>query len=242
MQNVIDDVAAVGALGTAAGLGLRSLVRSPAVRFARMSGLSIAAPGAAAWVTDFLNAAYYQRPLDERAVDDLRLAYAILATRWQRAGYRRLRAADVVPFHRAFGRDRFVAGADSARGTLNREQLLAGATRLHGAWFPSAYADDARRAWGLAFPSREERDAYDPAARLRAGRSRDRPGTPTTPSPSPGPTPCYGWSRVRRPGRTTPRNWDVSRRYARVVSWVRPSRSTSWRASCRARRCPRAAT
>jgi len=169
MQNVIDDVAAVGALGTAAVLGLRSLVRSPTVRFARMSGLSIAAPGAAAWVTDFLNAAYYQRPLHERAVDDLRLAYAILVTRWQRTGYRCLRAADVVPFHRAFGRDRFVVVAGSARGTLNREQLLEGAARLHGDWFPSAYADDARRAWGLAFPSREERDAYDPAARLRAG-------------------------------------------------------------------------
>jgi len=169
MQNVIDDVAAVGALGTAVGLGLRSLARSPVVRFARMSGLSIAAPGAAAWVTDFLNAAYYQRPPDERAVDDLRLAYAILATRWQRAGYRRLRAADVVPFHRAFGRDRFVDDAGSARGTLNREQLLEGAARLHGDWFPSGYADDARRAWGIAFPSLEERDAYDPAARLRAG-------------------------------------------------------------------------
>ncbi len=169
MQNMIDDVAAVGALGTAAGLGLRSLVRSPAVRFARMSGLSIAAPGAAAWVTDFLNAAYYQRPPDERAVDDLRLAYAILATRWQRGGYCRLRAADVVPFHRAFGHDRFLVATGSARGTLSREQLLEGATRLHGSWFPSAYADDARRAWGIAFPSREERDAYDPAARLRAG-------------------------------------------------------------------------
>ena len=31
------------------------------IRFARMAGSTIAAPGAAGWVTDFLNAAYYAR-------------------------------------------------------------------------------------------------------------------------------------------------------------------------------------
>ena len=46
------------------------------IRFARMAGSSIAAPGAIAWVTDFLNAAYYARADDERDVDDLRLATA----------------------------------------------------------------------------------------------------------------------------------------------------------------------
>ena len=33
-----------------------------AVRFARIAGTSMAAPDAAPWVTDFLNAAYYARP------------------------------------------------------------------------------------------------------------------------------------------------------------------------------------
>ena len=46
------------------------------LRFARMTGSSIAARNAAAWVTDFLNAAYYRRPADERDVDDLRLAFS----------------------------------------------------------------------------------------------------------------------------------------------------------------------
>ena len=34
------------------------------VGFAKMAGSSIAGPDAAAWVTDFLNAAYYRRPLE----------------------------------------------------------------------------------------------------------------------------------------------------------------------------------
>jgi hypothetical protein len=32
------------------------------LRFARMAGSSIAAPGAAPWLTDLRNAAYYARP------------------------------------------------------------------------------------------------------------------------------------------------------------------------------------
>ena len=55
-----------------------------AVRFARMAGTSIAAPDAAPWVTDFLNAAYYARPEGEREIDDLRLAFCVLTTRWSR--------------------------------------------------------------------------------------------------------------------------------------------------------------
>ena len=47
-----------------------------------MAGSSIAAPSAAAWVTDFSNAAYYARDAQEREVDDLRLAWCILTTRW----------------------------------------------------------------------------------------------------------------------------------------------------------------
>jgi hypothetical protein len=44
------------------------------------------------------------------------------------------------------------------------------AARLLGAWFPDAYADAGRRAWGVAFPSVEERDAYDRGRRLALAR------------------------------------------------------------------------
>jgi hypothetical protein len=136
------------------------------LRFARMSGSSIAGRDAAAWITDFLNAAYYRRPVEERDVDDLRLAFAILTTYWYRnASGRRLRVTDLAAFHRAFGAERFDT-TRSARGLLSREQLLEGAARLLGDWFPEAYADDARRGWGIAFPTPEERAAYDPDRRM----------------------------------------------------------------------------
>ena len=56
-----------------------------------MSGSSVAAPDAAPWITDFLNAAYFRRTPELRDVDDLRLAFAIVTTHWHRAGHRRLR-------------------------------------------------------------------------------------------------------------------------------------------------------
>ncbi len=131
-----------------------------------MAGSSIAAHDAAPWVTDFLNAAYYRRPADARTVDDLRIAFCILTSYWWRkAPGKRLHVTDLPAFHRAFGADRF-ATDESARGTLSRAQLLAGGERLLGDWFSAAYADDARRAWGIAFPTAEERDAYDPGRRL----------------------------------------------------------------------------
>lgn len=140
------------------------------MRFARMTGSSIAARDAAPWVTDFLNAAYYRRPLEERDVDDLRLAFAVLTTHWYRAHpQRRIHVTDLPAFHRAFGGHRFDTG-ESGRGCLSRAQLLEGAAALLGDWFPQAYADDARRAWGIAFPTVEERDAYDPACRMRLAR------------------------------------------------------------------------
>jgi hypothetical protein len=134
---------------------------------AGMTGSSIAARNAAPWVTDFLNAAYYRRDPGERDVDDLRLAFCILTTYWYRRdqGRRRLHVGDVIPFHRAFGASRFGTQA-SGRGTLSRQELLDGAAQLLGDWFPAAYADDARRAWGIAFPTVEERDAYDPEPRM----------------------------------------------------------------------------
>ena len=144
--------------------------RGSVLRFARMAGSSIAARDAAFWVTDFLNAAYYRRPLDDREVDDLRLAFSVLTTHWYRKPERRrLRVGDLAAFHRAFGARRF-ATADSTRGTLNRAQLLEGSARLLGDWFPDAYADDRRRGWGIAFQTPQQRDAYDPECRLRLAR------------------------------------------------------------------------
>jgi hypothetical protein len=144
--------------------------RTGLFRFARMSGSSIAGRDAAPWVTDFLNAAYYRRPAAEREVDDLRLAFCILTTAWYaNPGHRRLRLHDVRPFHRAFGQERFTT-RESGRGTLNREQLLDGGARLLGDWFPAAYADDARRGWGIAFETVEDCSAYDPRCRMALAR------------------------------------------------------------------------
>jgi hypothetical protein len=156
------------AFGAGALVGRASA--SPQLRFAMMTGSSIAAPDAAGWITDFLNAAYYRRDPAGRDVDDLRLASAIVTTRWHRLGHRRLRLGDVVPFHAAFGRERFIDGKRSERGTLDREQLLEGAGGLLGPWFADAYADAERRGWGIAFESSDERAAYDPEARLRLAR------------------------------------------------------------------------
>jgi hypothetical protein len=144
--------------------------RASVFGFARMSGSSIAGRDAAGWVTDFLNAAYFRRPVAERDVDDLRLAFGVLTTYWSRKGEsRRLRVTDLPAFHRAFGRHRFDTDR-SGRGELSREQLLEGASRLVGDWFPDAYADDDRRGWGIAFETADERAAHDPERRLALAR------------------------------------------------------------------------
>ena len=165
----------LGAVGVA--LAVRRAWQSPTVWVARMTGTSISAPDAAGWVTDFLNAAYFARQPELREVEDLRVALAILTTRWQRLGHRRLHAPDVAAFHRAFGRERFLDSRQTPRGSLDREQLLEGARRLLGEWFPGAYADDERRAHGIAFETREQRDAYRPERRLRHAKL----GEPTPP-------------------------------------------------------------
>ncbi len=140
------------------------------LRFARMAGSSIAGSDAAFWVTDFLNSAYYRRPAADREVDDLRLAFGVLTTYWYRKHRRtRLRLGDLSAFHRALGGHRF-ATSGSPRGTLSRQELLAGASALLGDWFPEAYSDDRRRGWGIAFETAEERAAYDPACRMRLAR------------------------------------------------------------------------
>ena len=48
--------------------------------------------------------------------------------------------------------------------------MLEGAPQLVGDWFPDAYGDDARRAWGIAFPSVAERNRYEPGRRLQLAR------------------------------------------------------------------------
>jgi hypothetical protein len=143
---------------------------SPQARFARMAGSTIAAPDAAGWVTDFLNAAYYRRDPAEREVDDLRLAFSIVTTAWYRKGPGRLRAGDVLAFHRAFGRHRFRTTERSGRGVLAREELLEGAASLFGPWFADGYADASRRGWGVVFPTPEDKAAYRPEVRLEQAR------------------------------------------------------------------------
>jgi len=163
--------AAQGASATlaivAAGIAARRAWRSSPLTLARMSGTSITAPDAVGWVTDFLNAAYYARMPELRDVEDLRLAFAILTTRWHQHGHHRLHAHDVLAFHRAFFRERILDSAHTPRGTLDREQLFTGAARLIGPWFGSAYVDDARRAYGIVFETTAARDAYKPEYRLR---------------------------------------------------------------------------
>ena len=137
-----------------------------------LPGSSIATPLAAAWVTDFLNAAYYAREPAERTVADLRLAHGILTTKASRleAG-RRLGVRDLVSFHGAFGSHRL-----AARGRLDRASLLDGGAALLGDWFPGAWEDVRRRAHGIAFETVEERERFDPASRRHA-----RPGRLTPP-------------------------------------------------------------
>ena len=72
-------------------------------------------------------------------------------------------------FHHAYGAERFDTELPG-RGLLTRAQLLDGAAQLLGDWFPDAYADDTRRAWGIAFPSAEERAAYEPERRMALAR------------------------------------------------------------------------
>ncbi len=151
----------------AAGAAARRVWRSTPVTVARMSGTSITAPDAVGWVTDFLNAAYYARRPELRDVEDLRLAFAILTTRWHQHGHHRLHAHDVLAFHRAFFRERIIDSAHTPRGTLDREQLFTGAARLIGPWFQEAYRDDERRAHGIVFETTSARDAYKPEYRLR---------------------------------------------------------------------------
>jgi hypothetical protein len=143
-----------------------------------MSGSSVAAPDSVGWVTDFLNAAYYARPARERSLEDLRLAWAILTTRWHRRGEGRLHADDVLDFHRAFGRRRLDA---SPFATLDGQALLAGACDLLGDWFAASWESSELRGWGVVFEDADDRASFRPERRLESAPL----GVLTAPSAAP---------------------------------------------------------
>lgn len=160
-------------LSAVAGAGLalaadRALQSGPG-QFARMGGSTVAGPTAAAWVTDFLNAAYYAKDADRRDLEDLRLAFTTLTTYWHRSGMRRLGATDVLRFHAALGTAR-LRGTGGRTGTLDRASLLEGGATLLGEWFPEAAQDWDRRGWGIAFPTTADKAAHDPEVRLAHAR------------------------------------------------------------------------
>jgi hypothetical protein len=157
-------------LAGAAAAGLLARRARDNAPFVRMLGSSIAGPDAAGWITDFLNATHHARLPELRDAADLRLGFTVLTTYWHRNGHRRLRAYDAIAFHRAYGRLRLRSTDTAPRGTLDRAGLLQGARRLLGDWFEEAEGDSARRAWGIAFPSAGEREAYDPTIRLHAAK------------------------------------------------------------------------
>jgi hypothetical protein len=170
------------AVALGAGVVLGRAIGAEQATFARLAGWSIAGPDAAGWITDFLNAAYYRRPEASRELGDLRLAFGIVTTYWARKHGRRLHAGDVLPFHRAFGRERYRATPDSPRGTLNRAQLLRGAGRLLGDWFGEAWDDAARRGWAIGFRTPEARAGFRPETRLELAQVHE-----LTPPGPPGP-------------------------------------------------------
>ncbi len=132
----------------------------------RLVGTTVAAPTAALWVTDFLNAAYFARDEDDRSLDDLRLAFAIVTTFWHEHGHRAIGAKDVLRFHRAFGTARLKRAGGGA-GTLDADALLAGGDLLFGDWFRDAARDPERRGWGIVFRTTDAKRSYDPEVRLR---------------------------------------------------------------------------
>jgi hypothetical protein len=163
------------AAGAGAALLTDRLRGSSVTRTASMAGSTLAAPTAAAWVTDFLNAAYYAKDREQRHLDDLRLAFTIVTTYWEHRGERRLGAADVLRFHQAFGTAR-LRGSGGRTGTLDRGDLLAGGAKLMGDWFRDAAQDWDRLGWGIAFPTVEAKHAHDPERRL--ARAQLGPLTP----------------------------------------------------------------
>lgn len=166
---------ATAALGAGAGVALERLRRSGVLATATRAGSTVASPSSVAWVTDFLNAAYFAKDRADRDLDDLRLAFTILTTEWHERGTRRLGAAEVLRFHRAFGLARF-RGSGGRTGTLDRAALVEGGAALFGDWFPEAAGDWDRLGWGIAFRTADDKAAHDPEIRLR--RAQVGPLTP----------------------------------------------------------------
>jgi len=178
-------MAATHLLAAAAGVGIGVAADRLANRLqgahptatARLVGTTIAAPTAAPWITDFLNAAYFARDAGRRDLDDLRLAFAIVTTYWHEQGHRPVGARDLVRFHRAFGTAR-LHRAGGSQGTLDTDALLAGGAQLFGDWFSAAAGDPARRGWGIVFRSEQDKRDYQPEARLE--QAQLRPLSPPT--------------------------------------------------------------
>ncbi|MDQ3850432.1 MAG: hypothetical protein M3296_07450 [Actinomycetota bacterium] len=171
---------ATAALGTLAlAVAGRRLRRSPSVWLARMSGTTIAAPDAAGWMTDFLNAPTTRAPgrcATSRTCASPSRCSPLAGTGSATAGCERPTCWPSTGRSAARLRD----GPRAPRGTLDREQLLAGAARLLGPWFPDAYFDDARRTYGITFESIQERERFRPELRLRHVRL-EKPTPPQRP-------------------------------------------------------------
>ena len=249
MSRLTSALAVAGAAG-GAYLGARA-VMSPQARFARMSRL----------VDRRARRGRLDHGLPQRRLLPPR---ARRARRWRTCGslsdrhdalaparQRRLHGRDVVGFHRAFGRER-IGTAVTARGTLDRDQLLAGAARLLGDWFPDA-SRTTRAAAGASRsrpPRRVRRTtrasacASHGSARSRRARSRpsSRSGTRTRRSRSPARTRSSARCSRPRPGPTTRARSVASRRCAAAGSPGRRSRSRSRPGPRPAARCSRAAT
>jgi hypothetical protein len=157
----------IGLIFAGAAVGAGAAVNAdklPAAVLVRSRGSSVADPGALLLTRRLLIAGYFGKPAAERDLADLRLVFAILATHWHRRGYRRVGWRDIPAYERAFGP--IVLRPFRRTRILSRADLLAGAARLLGDWFPEAWADDARRAWGVVFETVEDRARYRPERRL----------------------------------------------------------------------------
>lgn len=174
----------------------REIGRYAAGRQLGLTGTATTDAASTFWARQLLNTAYYDHPEDERDLDNLRLALGVLNTWWQRHDYRKVRPFDLPAFDSAFGRRLALAAAHIGRRPLSRDELLAGAGRLLGDWFVDAWHDDDRRAWGIAFETAADRDAYQPDRRIDINafgpitppRAADAERTWHTYAPVPGPS------------------------------------------------------
>ena len=137
-----------------------------------------------------------RRSPDERDVDDLRLAFGILTTRWHRLG-RRLRAHDVARLPPRVRRRRGFAGARAALGRSRASSCSRARSGCSAPGSPTPTRDPARARLGhrvprpppsapRTSPSGGSRDAALGRAHAAAARRREQAGTtyPAVPLPS----------------------------------------------------------